>query len=273
MIVLLLLALAAPAFAGTVSAIEDQVRFGGTDRRDAVTIVPRGDGFRVTSNRKLNVRKGCERRARSRAFCRKGPLEPFLVNVKLHAGDDVLTARVLPEGEGDEFDLVRAEGGPGADTLAGRADTLVFFLGGIGDDMLSAGPKSNKRIGSGLRGGPGDDTLTGGAGPAFMYGGPDDDTIDAHGGPDNEIDGNGGDDVLRLNEGAGAVNGGDGDDRITTGRGGNSAISGGPGDDTIDAAAGPGRDRIGCGPGFDTVTLGSNDVLDDDAACEIVNRV
>jgi len=277
-----LVVVAAVASAGTVSQREDMLRFTGADGRDSLSIVSRGQGFRVTANRRLRVRPGCRRRASRRAFCPRGPLEPFLVNVRLHAGNDSLKADVVPEGEGNDFDHARASGGPGDDRLVGIGDTLVNFFGDNGNDRLVAGPESDVRFGSYLRGGTGNDDLTGGGDSTIMYGGVDDDILRALAGRENELYGGEHDDTLLMGEAAGRADGGAGNDVIGGGSLNSSSLVGDEGDDRIDAAAGPGRDIVSCGSGVDAVVLGPEDVFanrarDDAAAaaagCESVARL
>jgi len=159
-------------------------------------------------------------------------------------GDDVITG-------GDQGDFLR--GGPGADTLSGGAgnDTLQpdagergdrdVVDGGDGTDMADYSARSDDLSVSlqqplagedalsaveGIRGGKGDDHLTGDAGP---------NTLEGRGGADLLIGGEG-DDLIGGDEGPDRVQGGPGADRLSGGedRSGRNVIDCGDGADVVD---------------------------------------
>jgi Ca2+-binding RTX toxin-like protein len=86
----------------------------------------------------------------------------------------------------------------------------IWFNGEAGDDVVVVG--RNVPVAVTLRGGPGDDTLVGGAGGDKLLGGPGDDTLVGRGGDD-------------------ALYGGPGNDKLIGGRGTDTCV-GGPGRDT-----------------------------------------
>jgi len=135
-------------------------------------------------------------------------------------GDDVLVATAaeyLYGGDGDDTlvnGLVR--GGNGDDTILNADDGL----GEAGDDVITG--TGDLERGDRLLGGPGDDRISGGAGPDVAYGNSGDDRI--AGGPGNdELYGGPGDDTIHGNSGDDHLEGGPGRDRL----------SGGPGRDTV----------------------------------------
>ena len=183
------------------------------------------------------------------------------------AGNDTLNGGeggdVLDAGAGDDS----ADGGGGGDALAGGAgvDTLT---GGAGDDALDGGSGADvlqggdgrdaadysgrsdpvsltldvepndgangegDRIASDvedLRGGAGDDTLTGNDQPNTLDGGGGDDSIDGALGSDT-LRGDAGDDLLTGGSADDLLSGGDGDDGLAGGQGADVQL-GGPGSD------------------------------------------
>lgn len=140
----------------------------------------------------------------------------------------------------------------------------IVIAGGRGDDSIRI-DVPDLTIGCTIRGGPGDDTISGGPRGDRIHGGEGNDTIDGGDGND-EIVGGIGDDYLRGGRGADRVVGGVGIDTIDGGLG-NDVLLGGDGDDTLDGEAGidilhgengddtllggTGRDRLFAGSGAD----------------------
>jgi len=159
---------------------------------------------------------------------------------------------------------IRGLGGLGNDVLAvDRAVTLPVHLeGGPGNDRLTAGGGPAVLIGDAgddvltggpaadvLRGGPGNDRLFGGAGNDLLDGGAGDDLLD--GGLDDDVLWGGpGADVLRGGDGRDVLHGGGGADRLEGGPG-NDVLYGDEGDDYLDG--GLGNDTIYGGAGSDTI--------------------
>ncbi|MEM6564986.1 MAG: calcium-binding protein [Pseudomonadota bacterium] len=128
-----------------------------------------------------------------------------------------------------------------------------------------------------LRGGEGDDTLTGSAGHDTLAGGTGDDTLNGGSGSD-EMHGDDGDDQLSGGSEADELHGGDGDDDLRGGSAddmlygdqGDDALSGGSGDDIAyggigedELSGGSGNDQLSGGDGQDRLDGGSgNDILD-----------
>ncbi len=141
-----------------------------------------------------------------------------------------------------------------------QADLIIRT--GDGDDTVVVAPGT--RLGVTIFGGPGNDTLVGGAGDDALHGETGDDRIVAGAGDDrvwggrgrDYIDGGDGDDVLRGGRGNDTVYGLDGDDVIDGGAG-NDYLEGGRGDDTIDGGSGP--DTASGGPGDDDIHGGEGD--------------
>lgn len=212
-------------------------------------------------------------------------------------GDDALTARFARVSGGPGDDVLSSggilDGGPGADVLRGggtawygdrvapvsadagtaaddgeagegdRVDVDVGrYVGGAGDDRLTAGPAGQ------AEGGAGDDLLTAVPGPgAVLGGGPGHDTLR----------GGAGNDTLHGGDGNDAVFGGAGDDRLgggvfrsPAGENPGDLLDGGPGDDEIDGSSGP--DILIGGPGADRVEGGGgvDDVRVADGAIDLV---
>ncbi len=148
------------------------------------------------------------------------------------AGDDILSVSGGPADGGEGDDVVIADngrGGPGDDFLS-----VVSGDAGAGNDILRC-----LRDGlCHLRGGPGNDRLTGG---------------NAGNSPD-QLAGGSGSDFLDGRDGRDTLAGGRGDDRL---RGGARAdvLRGGPGADTLEArelrslGERTARDDVDCGPG------------------------
>ncbi|HEX6712680.1 MAG TPA: calcium-binding protein [Thermoleophilaceae bacterium] len=187
------------------------------------------------------------------------------------AGDDVLTGGSVEQGGAGDDTLVgsdtgaqldggpgrdRINGGPGADTItdAANAGEQDVVDGGDGGDVMSyAGRKAAVTVSlqqplagedqlsaiESLRGGDGNDWLTGDAGP-------------------NTLDGGRGRDLLV---------GGDGDDTLAGGEDAD-ALEGGAGDDKLDPGEDKARNKVGCGSGEDHADPRPNTLIAPD--CEVI---
>jgi Ca2+-binding RTX toxin-like protein len=131
---------------------------------------------------------------------------------------------------------------------------LVTQVGQSGElDVVTSGTIQN------IRGGAGNDTLTGDTGANIIWGGAGDDTI-------NGGDGN---DALYGEAGDDTIHGNNGDDFISGGAGANS-LYGDAGNDTIDNSAGTGAAVLSCGAGdADSAYLSGFEILDNPNSCEI----
>lgn len=176
-------------------------------------------------------------------------------------GSDLLDLSGLRAGDGATVDLSSAStslGGTANRTLlaavAGQGASLEDVRGGPGDDTLTGNGLANVLVG-----GSGNDLLTGNAGADVLRGGPGDD----------RLFGTAGDDLLDAGEGRNDLDGGGGNDRLVAGAG-DDALRGKVGDDTLDAGdgtntldGGPGRDRLRSGSGSDVLSgEGGDDRLD-----------
>jgi VCBS repeat-containing protein len=179
------------------------------------------------------------------------------------AGDDLLIG-----GDGSDF----LNGEEDEDTLEGGNDN-DFLSGGEGNDLLSgqagsdnvAGENGNDQLSGGdgtdtMSGGGGDDVIEGGADDDFMVGEDGNDVISGQSGSDilsgdsgdDELSGGIGNDSLDGGEGDDSLDGGDGDDFLSGGAGTNS-LSGGEGNDQIFATSSDGPQTIDGGAGNDTI--------------------
>lgn len=165
-----------------------------------------------------------------------------------HAAEPTVTVVLAGSGGDDQFHIHLSEDGtqyaivstaplagggkfcsyPGAttDELLCEAPPIGGFEvnAGPGDDAVIVGPEVTVPLT--IRGGPGDDGLTGGSGADKLVGGPGDDTLAGRAGND-WLFGGSGDDTL---------SGGPGDDLLKGGSGKN-AVFGGPGVNTISGRA------------------------------------
>src|SRR5690606_28875410 len=146
---------------------------------------------------------------------------------------------------GDDVDL---SGGPGADTIDGRA----------GHDSIDGGGGNDVLYGRG-----GNDTIVGGPGNDSIWGGDGDDWI-SDGQGDDRLYGGSGHDVISVSLQGGErviADGGDGDDRIDVYNGGgpNQAVTlyGGSGDDQISLHGVAAGNVIDAGSGDDVIVIGS----------------
>ncbi|HEX8624878.1 MAG TPA: Ig-like domain-containing protein [Allosphingosinicella sp.] len=181
------------------------------------------------------------------------------------AGDDLLIG-----GNGTDF----LSGDEDNDTLEGGNDN-DFLAGGEGNDILSGQAGSDNVAGENgedqLSGGDGTDTMTGGAGDDVMEGGNDEDVM--YGDDDNDqlsgqagfdiLSGDAGDDQLSGGSDNDSLDGGDGDDSLDGGDGddylsggsGTNSLNGGLGHDQIVANSSGGAQTIDAGAGNDTIRL------------------
>ena len=180
-------------------------------------------------------------------------------------------------GEGDFIaggDVDAVQGGSGADVLTEHASGQRDLRGGPGNDTLSGA--------SSLSGEAGDDTLIhpAGSGSGFLHGGDGADQLIDKANVRSSLDGDAGPDRIRGGAGDDTLFGGAGDDRLAGGSGnefidgddGNDVISGGlgndgtiggngdAGNDTYLAGAGPdGSDSFSGGAGNDTANYAARD--------------
>lgn len=105
---------------------------------------------------------------------------------------------------------VNAGGGDDRIAIGRMVGVPVTLRGGPGNDHLSGGGSA---LGDKLVGGPGDDFLVGRSGPDLLYGGPGGDHL--NGGPDDDrLVGGPGSDVLRGEGGADVLLGGSGENSL-----------------------------------------------------------
>lgn len=209
---------------GEASALAITVRRAGRDRQGEPTRVVVRDAANP-----LRAGPGCRSITTRWVQC-TAPDELGMLRVRLGDGDDRASVDSVTR---DQFSY----------------DTLVD--GGEGNDVLVAGD------GGELRGGPGDDDLTGSSAYEEIQSGPGDDVLrgEAHG---DFLAGGAGDDLVLGGPGNDDVIGGTGDDTDLA-PAGTDHLVGGSGDDTLDdgdADSQPraiGADRLDGGPGDDGV--------------------
>jgi Ca2+-binding RTX toxin-like protein len=150
-----------------------------------------------------------------------------------------------------DLDGIADDGEPGeADTLTGIED----IKGGAGNDVLTGDARFNL-----LSGGDGADTINGLGASDEILGGAGDDTL--NGGADSDfMGGDLGDDTLNGGVGRDFMRGGLGKDTLNGGVGSEFIMSGGLGDDTLNGGSGDdfaagdaGADRVRGGDGADTL--------------------
>jgi VCBS repeat-containing protein len=165
------------------------------------------------------------------------------------AGDDLLIG-----GDGTDF----LSGDEDDDTLEGGNDN-DFLSGGEGNDILSGQAGSDNVAGENgddqLSGGDGTDTMSGGGGDDVIEGGNDDDFMIGDEGND-EISGQSGSDILSGDAGDDQLSGGIGNDSLAGGDGDDS-LDGGDGDDFL--AGGLGTNSLIGGLGHDQILADSTD--------------
>ncbi|WP_179379156.1 Hint domain-containing protein [Jannaschia marina] len=129
---------------------------------------------------------------------------------------------------GSFSNIVQFLGNDGGSTVSGASGLDgQGYVGGDGDDTFT----DDGTIGGQLRGGGGNDRITGGTGSNEIDGGDGDDTLSGNAG-NNNLTGGDGDDVLFGDTGSGNLLGGDGDDIIVASRN-TSFIDGGSGTNTL----------------------------------------
>jgi Ca2+-binding RTX toxin-like protein len=150
-------------------------------------------------------------------------------NDTMLAGRDPGGSDVFAGNDGEDFVDYAGRTAPITATLASGADdgeaeeydnidvSVENVRGGDGDDHLTGNGASNK-----IWGGPGNDVIIGGEGDDFLYGGDGDD----------HLDGQAGDDFMYGDAGNDVLTGGDGDDLLDGGDGVN-ALDGGASDADI----------------------------------------
>ena len=177
---------------------------------------------------------------------------------------------------------VTVNGGGGNDSITVNSlvevrPTYLLINGESDDDTISAANVSIGRIFLEMRGGEGNDTITGSDSNDDIFGDAGDDSISAGAGEDSvdggagldTINGGNGNDSLFGNLDNDVITGGDGNDTVDGGFGhdningqnGTDTIDGGFGNDTLNGAAG--NDLVEGGPDNDRVLGGAgNDSLD-----------
>jgi VCBS repeat-containing protein len=264
--VLVVTAASGPAGQGTVSIVENQVRFDpGTDfdylaeGESAVVVlsytIEDEHGASATSTVTITVQ------GRDEGSNSTGTDESeTLIGT---TGDDTINAL---GGDDTVFGLAGDDliyGGNGNDFLNGEDDNDVIE-GGNGEDVLSGGDGNDQLSGQAgsdnLSGENGDDQLSGGDGFDQLYGdagndviaGGNDDDILAGGDGNDQLSGQAGNDSLDGGEGDDTLDGGDGDDFLSDFAGTNSFV-GGAGGDQIVASSTDGAQTIDGGDGNDTI--------------------
>ncbi len=246
--VLTVVAASGPAGQGTVTIVENQVRFDpGTD----FEYLASGQSATVTLNYTIQDEFGVQ--------------SSSTITITVQGRDEGSTSTGT---EGDDT----LTGTPGNDTInALGGDDTVFGLagddlidGGSGNDNLNGGDDANVILGGDgsdqLSGDAGDDTLEGGNDGDLLFGGDDDDQLFGQAG-DDLLSGDSGNDQLSGGDGKDSLEGGEGDDSIDGGAG-NDSLAGGEGDDSVDGGAGDdflfgglGTDVLIGGDGNDTIRL------------------
>jgi serralysin len=231
LLVVLLLASCANAYAATATSIADDVSYaaaaGETNQLQATerdgaerSVVLHDDGAEITAG------PGCDGNGPHEVICRTtatGEQHPFL-RAQLADGDDVASVASPLLGW-----LI---GGDGNDRLSGACQ----LDGGPGDDALTACASLDQaQSGAGLTGGPGNDTLIGSDEGNRLDGGPGNDFVAGAGGDDQIVD-----------------------------SGGADTLTGGAGDDKL-LSRDLYKDAVDCGPGSDGLAA---DRADSAAACE-----
>ena len=314
------------AHAGTASISGSKVLVkAAAGERNGITISRQGNHFRVTEGAigtTITQASGCSQVAPKEVSCPSSGVS----SIEVDAGDGndyvivgVTTGVSVQGGPGDD-DLI---GGDGADVLDGGdgTDELIggvgadALIGGAGEDVVSYslrtapvtvdldGVADDGEVAEGdnvamdvehVRGGMGNDALTGSGARNFLVGGPGSDTLNGDDG-DDYLDGESGADA--MNGGAGkdaalyssrslpvtvdldgvaddggttegdnagsdveAIYGGSGNDTLT-GNGSDNELSGGLGADTV--SGGGGSDWMLYSDRSSTVTVDPDDVADD----------
>ena len=174
--------------------------------------------------------------------------DPTVLQVDI--GDDNSPDASFPTASVARIDV---DAGPGNDFVRiaednGRVLIPVTLKGGPGNDELTGGSGAET-----IDGGPGEDVLAGGSGAGSFDGGPGNDVLVGGSGP-GSFDGGPGDDTITGSAGVDALDGGPGNDVVDGGRG-NDAASLGPGDDTFVWLPGEGSDSVEGNSGRDTMVF------------------
>ncbi|HEX8061640.1 MAG TPA: Ig-like domain-containing protein, partial [Allosphingosinicella sp.] len=268
--VLTVVAASAPAGQGSVSIVENEVRFDPGSDFDHLAS---GESALVTVSYTIVDEHGAS--STSTVTVTVEGRDAGTVNIGTDEGetlvgtpgDDTIDALGGDDSvsglAGDDLLL----GGEGSDMLSGDEDDDVAD-GGNGDDFLSGGEGNDQLLGQAgndsvagdygddeLSGGDGFDSLSGGAGDDIVAGGNDDDYLFGEDGAD-QLSGNDGNDSLDGSDGDDRLQGGDGDDFLSGGLGSN-VLSGGIGDDRIVADASGGTQTIDGGGGSDVIRQSS----------------
>ena len=284
--VLAVTAASGPAGRGTVTIVENQVRFDpGTDfdhlasgESEVVVIsytIEDEYGASASSTLTITVQ------GRDQGTSNTGTDEGETLTGT--AGDDMIDAL---GGDDTVFGLAGDDlilGGEGSDALLGEGDNDIvnggngedFLLGGGGDDQLSgeagndtlAGEDGEDELAGGdgfdfLDGGADDDVIGGGNDDDFLVGGDGSDQMSGHAGHDG-LSGDEGDDLLSGDAGNDSLDGGGGNDTLAGGDGddfltdlaGTNGFSGGGGHDQISAGTSDGAQTIDGGEGNDTIRI------------------
>ncbi len=148
------------------------------------------------------------------------------------------------------------------DGSTGTGENPTIRLGDL-DDTLTSDNVGDLDV----RGGPGDDTMTGGSRPIVVgaFEGEPGETITS----EELFAGQGGDDTLRGNGQPDSLDGGGGNDRLIGGPG-RDTLAGGPGNDRLDARGGVVDAHIDCGPGRDVLRV--DGPRPRPTGCEVVMR-
>jgi VCBS repeat-containing protein len=255
-----------PAGKGSVTIVENQVRFDpGTDfdhladgeSEVVVLSYTIEDEFGASSSSTVTITV----QGREEGVVNTGTDESETLTgttgddtIDALGGDDVVFGLA-----GDDLIL----GGSGNDFLNGEDDNDTVE-GGTGDDQLSGGEGDDQLSGQAgsdnLSGDNGDDQLSGGDGFDQLFGDAGDDIVE--GGADDDIlSGGEGDDILSGQGGNDSVDGGAGDDDLDGGDGadtltdfaGTNSLDGGSGNDLILASSSDGAQTIDGGDGDDII--------------------
>ncbi|HEX8239889.1 MAG TPA: Ig-like domain-containing protein, partial [Allosphingosinicella sp.] len=264
--VLVVTAASVPAGQGSVTIVENQVRFdpgddfvGLASGESAVVVISYTieDEYGASSSSTVTVTVQGREPGTSTTGTNEGET---LIGTP---GDDTLDAlggddSVFGRG-GDDIIF----GGDGNDNLDGEEDNDVVD-GGNGDDIMAGGQGDDQLLGQAggdiAFGGDGADQLSGGAGFDQLYGEAGDDVLDG-GGDDDNLDGGEGDDQLSGGTGNDGLAGGEGNDVLAGGDGsdfladfnGTNSFAGGAGNDHILASSSDGAQTIDGGDGNDTI--------------------
>jgi len=207
--------------------------------------IPRGSAYSVQDTAGLRVGRGCTRVSATQAQCTIG-----------QASDPLLGGLTISR---IELDLGNLADTSSVFTFDGFASVEV--RGGAGDDVLTGGPSVPAGGVYAVRGGLGDDTISGIAtngGAVDIEGGPGDDSVSTRGliGT-GSLRGGPGADTFTIGPGSvfATIDGGQGRDVITATEPGGfigPTVLGGSDADTINA---PAAASIDCGPGLDSFVV------------------